>query len=1563
MLYAPSSGQPSVDIVFIHGLGGTSLRTWCKNRDLDFLWPRDWLPQEPGLENARILTFGYHANFAKKEQVSLAIADFANDLLFRLKYDGSNLGNVPIVVVAHSLGGLVFKKARMYQPTEFQYHGLANCKHVVIQGSLKEKYKDIASRIKAVLFLGTPHHGTDLAETLNRVLKSSFFGHSQKEYVNELSRNSSTIEEMHELFRHHSRNLQIFSFYETVATSVGPLTMMIVDKASSVLGYDNEVHEALIANHHDVCKFSSPQESNYRAICGALKSIVANIKPDTTGAGDNMEESELGVLRSWLGVTGPPEEDLALLQAVRRDGTCEDFSRAKEFTKWAELEKPCVLWAHAPPGSGKSVHCSFVIDKLVEERSKVAYWFFKYEDAGKRSLGNMLRSVAYQIASTTPGFRRELVDLAKAGSQVIRAEATVVWRTIFEPKLRLIDKPYYLVVDGLDESESAKTFIDIISKIGRVNSGLRAVIFSRPLSPISHFFRRAKKMVPVFELPLSNNLVDIRLVATDEMEYFVSDDENFKAEIIDEIASRSQGSFLWATLVLNQIVDCLRHEDVRKALNDAPDGMDRLYDRMAESIAMLGSTDKELSRILLSWAIYSQRPVTVHELKGPYETQLHTIIDLKHTIDQVCGQFASLGQNEHIVLVHQTARDYLKTTDRLPFSLGPEGAHSEMLCLCLQSLCDTSLRGKIRQRKTLPFIDYASSCWAFHLEQCSVESDAVLDVLCQFFSGIYPMVLIQLLSTTGNLPLLVSASSSISRYASARRKADAVKSPTSRRDEDLALLERWATDFVKIPAKFGRHLADDPESIFNCIPALCPQNSAISWVYSDKTANAISITGITRVDWDDCSATVAAVLGKALHVAVSSQYLAVANDSRSGCIQLWETVVFQEYRMLAAEESIHAITFSHTGSLIACCGLYTTYVWKVSDGTLVAKVLNPPEEDWEVRGGISFGKVQDPTRRQRAISLGFASHERSIIIATNLRGVYHLALDKTPAKWSEFDPALIGGDSFQSPSPTLVSFNPNCSHLAVAFKDMPLEVWELDPPKLIARCRLPYTQSQRTNNTWSEVKRAVWHPFTGHVLGIYLNGKVFKWGPMDDSHEEAKQQLDGTPSEIECSGNGHVFATVAWPGLVGIYDNKKMTLIYKLTSKTHFTAVAFSPDGGRLYDIRGASCNMWEPDCLVQPVSQSLNGPEEWEDITSSVGNWGSEKSITSGTNDVGCPHPLMAASGAHAERRAPITAVFTCRKSQKLAAYSKDKGTLVVKDLTRDRGYQVAEGVEHAVLSHDGKRLAYHSMLNSVIAVQDLDFESEDPCQGTRLIHPMNYTYPGMVRNLVFHANGNLLLVAGSFEVLILSVANGEAIARLDFIDFHGKHRIWSIHPGDAERLLAFGNKGVRVYSWQNLQQLDVPGVGHENHDVDNPSEISGIESLQQCFHSRMCLAISSTWDKGLRRFNFIIYQQAEEGLQSGRDTFTEMSIPAGLYQKVMHPVGILQDGRLVFLDHHLWICTLPLDPIESHTAPIRHFFIPRDWVDRDEIMLFSMLRDGTILFPSRGELGVIRNGIEAGW
>lgn len=80
-------GDHTADIIFVHGLGGGSHRTWSKNHDPELFWPEKFLPAEPYISEARISTFGYSSNFgsgSKKSRVS--IPDFAKSLLAALKF-------------------------------------------------------------------------------------------------------------------------------------------------------------------------------------------------------------------------------------------------------------------------------------------------------------------------------------------------------------------------------------------------------------------------------------------------------------------------------------------------------------------------------------------------------------------------------------------------------------------------------------------------------------------------------------------------------------------------------------------------------------------------------------------------------------------------------------------------------------------------------------------------------------------------------------------------------------------------------------------------------------------------------------------------------------------------------------------------------------------------------------------------------------------------------------------------------------------------------------------------------------------------------------------------------------------------------------------------------------------------------------------------------------------------------------------------------------------------------------------------------------------------------------
>lgn len=72
--------EPAIDIVFVHGLRGGSVKTWQKGGDARRFWPKLWLPKERGFEQANIHAFGYDADWSSEKGDILKIHDFGQQL-------------------------------------------------------------------------------------------------------------------------------------------------------------------------------------------------------------------------------------------------------------------------------------------------------------------------------------------------------------------------------------------------------------------------------------------------------------------------------------------------------------------------------------------------------------------------------------------------------------------------------------------------------------------------------------------------------------------------------------------------------------------------------------------------------------------------------------------------------------------------------------------------------------------------------------------------------------------------------------------------------------------------------------------------------------------------------------------------------------------------------------------------------------------------------------------------------------------------------------------------------------------------------------------------------------------------------------------------------------------------------------------------------------------------------------------------------------------------------------------------------------------------------------------
>ena len=84
----------------------------------------------------------------------------------------------------------------------------------------------MVSRVFGVIFLATPHKGSNYARILNNILAASIITNA-KLYVAELESDSPTLQDINEQFRLVCKPLRLVSFYESLKTQVGSSRVMV----------------------------------------------------------------------------------------------------------------------------------------------------------------------------------------------------------------------------------------------------------------------------------------------------------------------------------------------------------------------------------------------------------------------------------------------------------------------------------------------------------------------------------------------------------------------------------------------------------------------------------------------------------------------------------------------------------------------------------------------------------------------------------------------------------------------------------------------------------------------------------------------------------------------------------------------------------------------------------------------------------------------------------------------------------------------------------------------------------------------------------------------------------------------------------------------------------------------------------------------------------------------------------------------------------------------------------------------------------------------------------------
>ena len=218
-------------------------------------------------EKARILVYGYDAEVTSfTDGVSRdKIHNHAEHLVAELAANrrGQKATERPLVFVAHSLGGLVVKRALIHSSE--------------IRGNKTEHLRSVFVSTYGILFFGTPHRGSDITEWGSRLewicgaILPTRVVDSQPQLVNALKANSETLQNIDRQFIQLASRFHIYFFHEGKPTRLKGTLRYIVNEESAAPNIQDVERACIQQDHSHMCKFESDSAAGFHIVKDAIQ--------------------------------------------------------------------------------------------------------------------------------------------------------------------------------------------------------------------------------------------------------------------------------------------------------------------------------------------------------------------------------------------------------------------------------------------------------------------------------------------------------------------------------------------------------------------------------------------------------------------------------------------------------------------------------------------------------------------------------------------------------------------------------------------------------------------------------------------------------------------------------------------------------------------------------------------------------------------------------------------------------------------------------------------------------------------------------------------------------------------------------------------------------------------------------------------------------------------------------------------------------------------------------------------------------------------------------------------
>lgn len=1140
LLQEPS--DPLIDFIFVHGLGGGSRKTWSKSPKVAHYWPQEWLPKEPSFKSVRIHAFGYDANWKRRGSSNLTIHDFGQALLAAIHNSpvlNQKEKDTPIVLVGHSMGGLVIKK-------------------LLLLSKQDPRYFRIAARIHTMFFLATPHRGSHLADLLSSVLKVAV-GPGYKAYVNSLIPNCEAIQAINDHFLHVSQGVQMRSFFETLPTSLG----LIVDKNSAILGLPGEEVQLLNADHSNVCKFESPSDNNYCTVRNAFITTIMSIEKTYLPPKTQQREDQMRILSVYLGVVDRPTTDLANMIHHQTEGSCLWLTDNPIFLKWQQGldNSPKLYWLSGEPASGKSTIAGHVVRYLDECNCDCSYFFFNDSNSRTSKVAKLLCSLAWQMASSNTIVREKLLAMREEGETINNEDEGLIWRSLFT---RLILRtelrhPQYWVIDALDECANYTVLFSLLAKIDE-QFPLRIFLTSRPSLAIERSFLRENVAKIAGSITLEVSLGDIKLFLEEHARYILAENEEERQQLVQLVLDKSNGNFLWTALVIKELEEAVSKEQVRDILASVPKEIGNLYSQILRNV-MATSRNGDIAKAILRWTLCASRPLLVEELKEALRLDIgETLIQLDKTIGSICGNLVTVDTESRVKIAHQTVREFLfQEQGNHELVLIKAEEHARIFDICINYLSGEEMKPPRFRRGNHPratksqrssFAIYAIVHFSDHLARTICSDTSRLASLNNFFMT-NCLVWIEANAATQDLSPIIQTVKNIRTYLDR-----CTGSKVSIRLE-VSNVSEWIDDIIHIVAQFGKILLASPQAIHHLVPPVCPRQSMIFRTFKSHP-RGLQVVRLSHTDWDDRLCCI--VIPETQIFSVSSRNNRFALGTSNGRVYIYQESTFQEKLQLLHAEPVRRLAFTTRDTRLAAAGRRKISFWNSFTGQTLWSI----SVDHEI--------------------LALAFNEDDSVLYAATRANYVMLLDvqygeKLSAfRFCDWDEDEKREHLHQRP-PMHINISVVLGLLGVTYRSRPVTFWDLESNEFAGhfhRSRAVYPEPF--------IHAFIFNPNPEIILAAttYQDGKTMIFDPED---LKAQAEAETDTSILAASPDGKVLAAGSGDGIIKLYDFETMRLLRQI----HFIqqdirAMAFNSTGTRFFDVRGDYCNVWEPSVLIRGI-------------------------------------------------------------------------------------------------------------------------------------------------------------------------------------------------------------------------------------------------------------------------------------------------------------------------------------------------------------------------------------------